>query len=602
MREGRLDLAEYERRLVVVQAARVRKDLTPALADLPVHSGQTGQGLRISTAEREGALVRLTDALTDGRIEAAAYADAEERLHRAVTYADVDAVVGKLDARASVAERDQAIARVEAAAAAGQLDETERDARVAAARSATTDAQLAALVADLSSDTRAPGARASNAEREAVAARMQEAVEAGLLDIAEFDERVRAVYAARLRDELTRLVADLPAPAPPPAPLPVPPPAPAPARSVKSVAVNTFVVALVGTLATVGVVTALGMAGFTVLAVLLLVAWMIFMVVFAIRARRTIYGGSSVGRGGKLAGHKRYIQSLTCLVLPDGTPLAISGAQDNTAMVWDLAARAPRHTLTGHTHDVSGVAATFLPDGSPVAVTASGDGSVRVWDLRDGAQRATLPGVARDTRAVSCLTLPDGVPIAVTANLDAVQVWDLWDVKLRRTVEADFFIDGLAPIVLPDGTPIVAMIGTHDHAVVLLNLKNGKRRRRLYGHTDMLTAIAATVLPDGTPVAVSAALDKTIRVWDLAQGTLLRTIAGMLSEKRSVVCTSLPDGTPVVIASGSENTQVWDLRSGAELRTLDVWGSPIAGVAAPGRTLLLSTTGDGSDLAVHPLQ
>jgi hypothetical protein len=83
--EGRLDLAEYERRLVVVQAARVHQDLTPAVAGLPVRSGQTGPGLRI-----------------------------------------------------------------EAAAAGGLLDPTERHDRVAAARRATTDAQLAALVADLS--------------------------------------------------------------------------------------------------------------------------------------------------------------------------------------------------------------------------------------------------------------------------------------------------------------------------------------------------------------------------------------------------------------------------------------------------------------------
>jgi Domain of unknown function (DUF1707) len=59
LREGRLDLAEYERRLVVIQAARVRTDLTPAIVDLPVHSGQTGPGLRISTADREHVLVRL---------------------------------------------------------------------------------------------------------------------------------------------------------------------------------------------------------------------------------------------------------------------------------------------------------------------------------------------------------------------------------------------------------------------------------------------------------------------------------------------------------------------------------------------------------------
>ena len=108
LREGRLDLAEYERRLVVIQAAKVRKDLTPVLADLPGHPGQTGAELRISNAEREGVLVQLANALTDGRVNAESYVDAEELLHQAVTHADVEAVVGGLADKASHEERSRA--------------------------------------------------------------------------------------------------------------------------------------------------------------------------------------------------------------------------------------------------------------------------------------------------------------------------------------------------------------------------------------------------------------------------------------------------------------------------------------------------------------
>ncbi|MEU4520088.1 DUF1707 domain-containing protein [Amycolatopsis sp. NPDC024027] len=285
LREGRLDLAEYERRLVLVQAARVRKDLTPAVADLPEGSRRTGPGLRISAADRERALVRLAGALTDGRLPAPDYADAEELLNRAVTYADVDAVVGTLDAKASHAERDQAIARIEAAVAGGLLDPAEQHDRVAAVRRAATDAQLAALVADLpagAGPARSP--RASHADREAVVAQLHEAVEAGVLDLPEFDERVRAVYAARLRDELTRLVADLPEPAPA-----SPSPSigvPARKRSLRAIRVTP----LIGTLATipaVGGAVVLGSLGFTVLAILAAIAGAAVLAVLAVRLVRT---------------------------------------------------------------------------------------------------------------------------------------------------------------------------------------------------------------------------------------------------------------------------------------------------------------------------
>jgi hypothetical protein len=52
--------------------------------------------------------------------------------------------------------------------------------------------------------------RASDAERETVAARLRDAASAGLLTLAEADERQAAAYAAVTRDELVPLTVDLP--------------------------------------------------------------------------------------------------------------------------------------------------------------------------------------------------------------------------------------------------------------------------------------------------------------------------------------------------------------------------------------------------------
>ena len=58
-----------------------------------------------------------------------------------------------------------------------------------------------------------PGLLASDGDRDAVAARLNEAFAEGRLAAGEHGERVRAAFAARTRDELARLTADLPAPA-----------------------------------------------------------------------------------------------------------------------------------------------------------------------------------------------------------------------------------------------------------------------------------------------------------------------------------------------------------------------------------------------------
>ena len=57
---------------------------------------------------------------------------------------------------------------------------------------------------------RPPSVRASDADREAIVARLQEAVGEGRIDLDEFGQRADAAYAAVTRAELDLLVADLP--------------------------------------------------------------------------------------------------------------------------------------------------------------------------------------------------------------------------------------------------------------------------------------------------------------------------------------------------------------------------------------------------------
>lgn len=58
--------------------------------------------------------------------------------------------------------------------------------------------------------------RVSDAERSAVQDRLRRAHDVGQLDLTEFDERAKQVWAARTRGELQRVTNDLPAPPPEP--------------------------------------------------------------------------------------------------------------------------------------------------------------------------------------------------------------------------------------------------------------------------------------------------------------------------------------------------------------------------------------------------
>src|SRR5437660_6370932 len=106
-----------------------------------------------------------------------------------------------------------------------------------------------------------------------------------------------------------------------------------------------------------------------------------------------------------LRDHKKKIGDNAMLFAPDGRTL-VSGSEDATIKVWDLATRGVRLTLTGHTKLVGGIG--FLRGGTELA-SASWDGSVRVWDLRTGKQIEVFDvGESLNTLAVS----PDGQLIA----------------------------------------------------------------------------------------------------------------------------------------------------------------------------------------------
>ncbi len=72
---------------------------------------------------------------------------------------------------------------------------------------------------------------------------------------------------------------------------------------------------------------------------------------------------------------------------PSTAPLvAITGAEDKTARIWDLTTRTSRGgPLTGHTSWVWSVDFGEI-DGKPIAVTGSEDRTARVWDLTTGAE------------------------------------------------------------------------------------------------------------------------------------------------------------------------------------------------------------------------
>ncbi|MDT9178410.1 MAG: WD40 repeat domain-containing protein, partial [Limnospira sp. PMC 1238.20] len=98
----------------------------------------------------------------------------------------------------------------------------------------------------------------------------------------------------------------------------------------------------------------------------------------------------------------------------------------------------------------------------------------------------------------------------------------------------------------------------------------------LTGHSRGVNAVA--IAPDGFR-AVSASMDKTLKLWDLERATELATLTG---HSRGVNAVAIaPDGKRAVSASDDKTLKLWDLETGEVLATFTGEGAMESCAVAP---------------------
>jgi WD40 repeat protein len=124
--------------------------------------------------------------------------------------------------------------------------------------------------------------------------------------------------------------------------------------------------------------------------------------------------------------------------------------------------------------------------------------------------------------------------------------------------------------------------GGADHSVRLWDSASGSALRTLGAHHDAVTALAFSA--DGRTLA-SGSVDKTIRLWDAAAGSELRTLSGHTD--RLSALSFCGGGATLASSSWDHTVRLWDAASGRELRTFSGHSSEVWSVActADGRTL-----------------
>ncbi|QDL08628.1 protein kinase [Brasilonema octagenarum UFV-E1] len=125
--------------------------------------------------------------------------------------------------------------------------------------------------------------------------------------------------------------------------------------------------------------------------------------------------------------------------------------------------------------------------------------------------------------------------------------------------------------------------GSYDKTIKIWNLADGSLIRTLTGHSDSVYSVA--ISQDGQTL-VSGSKDKTIKIWNLADGSLIRTLSGHSNYVNAVAIS--PDGQTLVSGSDDKTIKIWNLADGKLIRTLTGHSSYVNSVAISpdGQTLV----------------
>lgn len=270
-----------------------------------------------------------------------------------------------------------------------------------------------------------------------------------------------------------------------------------------------------------------------------------------------------------------YIRSV-CFTA-DNTCL-ITGAEDKTVKVWDIATGRIKHTYGGETgHSLDIYSLDCSADGRFIA-SGSGDKTVKLWSTSNGGCLHTLGDEATHgpTDGVTSVSIsPDGRTLAAGSLDKVVRLWDATTgqflAKLGNGVAGSTVghSDSVYSVAFsPDGKYLAS--GSLDHSIMLWDVSqarsgtagagNGQSSMvsKFTGHTDFVLSVAFNV--DGS-LLMSGSKDRTVQFWEprmSANGPVSTPKLKLQGHDNSVISIAHSAvGSTFVTGSGDKQARVW---------------------------------------------
>lgn len=260
---------------------------------------------------------------------------------------------------------------------------------------------------------------------------------------------------------------------------------------------------------------------------------------------------------------------------PDGNTVAISGLKKplddqyvpgdayEVIKLWDIGAGKELGTFSGHRFRVHSIA--FSPDGKTL-LTCGGDGTIKLWEVATQKELATLQGYKGGTQ--SAVFSPQG---NLFASCDRDKTLKLWDVAERRILAVfEGHSNILTRVVFSQDGKTLAT-GSLDHTVKLWDVPGQVAVSQDLPRPQV--RVSHSVFTSGGIVA-TAVDEGNVTVWDMSQQKKIAVINTAASDpagaekKYTAVIAISPDAKMLASSILNKTIKLWDIANQKEIGTL----------------------------------
>lgn len=252
---------------------------------------------------------------------------------------------------------------------------------------------------------------------------------------------------------------------------------------------------------------------------------------------------------------KSSIRALTTFLIDEVVFIACCGELSNDIEVWNTETNEVECYLSGHTRPVYTLE-VWCKDNQCFLISAGDDKTIKIWDVKAKECTNTLEGHVHWIRCLAVYEDGGKFFLASGGYDNTVRIWDLEEKSLITTLSGH---PNFVFKVLPFKKDVMYLaVARQDKTVQIWNLDTKSLEATLSGHEHFILALTTFMIQDKLCLA-SGCNDGTIKLWDLANYDLLRTLSvpGKLPTRSLCTFYDAKDDVPYLVSGHTTGSTMW---------------------------------------------